>query len=104
MAFVSAGYGGMIWTGIIFLVVNIGIGSILEPRIMGKDLGVSTLVVLLSLIFWGWILGTTGMFLSIPLTLAAKIAFESRESTKWIAVLLGTEEDAQDVLASRKAG
>jgi predicted PurR-regulated permease PerM len=101
MAFISVGFGGMIWTGVIFLIVNIGIGSVLEPRIMGKGLGISTLVVLLSLIFWGWILGTVGMFLSIPLTLAAKIAFESQESTKWVAVLLGTEEDANAILESK---
>ena len=101
MAFVSVGFGGMMWTGAVFFVVNITIGSFIEPRIMGKGLGISTLVVLLSLIFWGWILGTTGMFLSIPLTLAAKIAFESNSSTKWVAVLLGTEEDAISVLNHR---
>ena len=95
MAFVNLGATGVIWTGVIYLAVNIVIGSVIEPKIMGKGLGISTLVVLLSLIFWGWILGTIGMFLSIPLTLAAKIAFESQESTKWIAVLLGTEEDAK---------
>lgn len=101
MAFISIGYGGFIWTGVIFVVVNITIGSIIEPRIMGKGLGLSTLVVLLSLIFWGWVLGTVGMFLSIPLTLAAKIAFESHESTKWVAVLLGTEEDAVNTLNNK---
>lgn len=101
MAFISLGASGMVWTIVIFLAVNIIIGSIIEPRIMGKGLGISTLVVLLSLIFWGWVLGTTGMFLSIPLTLAAKIAFESQESTKWMAVLLGTEEDANDIINQR---
>ena len=102
MAFISIGYGGFVWTGIIFVVVNITIGSIIEPKIMGKGLGLSTLVVLLSLIFWGWILGTVGMFLSIPLTLAAKIAFESQDSTKWVAVLLGTEEDAVNILNNKE--
>ncbi|MGB0391816.1 MAG: AI-2E family transporter [Salibacteraceae bacterium] len=101
MAFITLGGSGVIWTGAIFLVVNITIGSVIEPKVMGKGLGLSTLVVLLSLIFWGWILGTIGMFLSIPLTLAAKIAFESQESTKWIAVLLGTEDDAQALCDSR---
>lgn len=101
MAFISLGGTGVLWTGVIYLVVNIGIGNILEPKLMGNGLGISTLVVLLSLIFWGWILGTTGMFLSIPLTLAAKIAFESNESTKWISVLLGTEKDAIDILDGR---
>jgi predicted PurR-regulated permease PerM len=102
MAFISLGVSGMVWTIVIFLFVNISIGSIIEPRIMGKGLGISTLVVLLSLIFWGWILGTTGMFLSIPLTLAAKIAFESQESTKWVAVMLGTEDDAVDIINQRE--
>ena len=101
MAFISQGFGGVVWTGLIFFVVNIAIGSVIEPKIMGKGLGISTLVVLLSLIFWGWILGTVGMFLSIPLTLAAKIAFESSEDTKWVSVLLGTEDDANTILQER---
>ena len=101
MAFINLGASGVLWTGAIFLAVNVIIGSIIEPKIMGRGLGISTLVVLLSLIFWGWVLGTIGMFLSIPLTLAAKIAFESQESTKWIAVLLGTEEDAQQILLNK---
>ncbi|MFT4753531.1 MAG: AI-2 transport protein TqsA, partial [Salibacteraceae bacterium] len=103
MAFINLGPSGIIWTGTIFLAINITIGSVIEPKIMGKGLGISTLVVLLSLIFWGWILGTIGMFLSIPLTLAAKIAFESQESTKWIAILLGTERDAEAIIEERKA-
>ncbi|MBD3797232.1 MAG: AI-2E family transporter [Campylobacterales bacterium] len=64
------------------------IGSIVEPKIMGKGLGVSTLVIFLLLIFWGWLLGILGVFLSIPLTVIAKIIFQSNENTKWIAVLL----------------
>ncbi len=101
MAFINLGGAGVLWTGVIFLGVNMVIGNIIEPKIMGKGLGISTLVVMLSLVFWGWILGTIGMFLSIPLTLAAKIAFESQESTRWIAVLLGTEEDAKNILRER---
>ena len=101
MAFISLGGAGVLWTGLVFLIVNIGIGSILEPKIMGNGLGISTLVILLSLIFWGWILGTTGMFLSIPLTLAAKIAFEANPSTRWVSVILGTEKDAHDILDKR---
>jgi AI-2 transport protein TqsA len=76
---VAAGYAG----------INMVMGSFLEPRFMGRGLGLSTLVVFLSLLFWGWVLGPVGMLLSVPLTMTAKIALESRDDTRWIAVLLG---------------
>ncbi len=71
-----------------YLVINLVFGNILEPRMMGRGLGLSTLVVFLSLIFWGWLLGPVGMLLSVPLTIAVKIALEQTEGGKSIAVLL----------------
>lgn len=71
-----------------YLVINLLFGNILEPRIMGRGLGLSTLVVFLSLIFWGWLLGPVGMLLSVPLTIAAKIALEQSLSGRRIAFLL----------------
>jgi predicted PurR-regulated permease PerM len=71
-----------------FAAVNILFGNILEPRFMGRGLGMSTLVVFISLIFWGWVLGTIGMVLSIPLTMIVKIALASDEGTRWIAIML----------------
>ena len=61
---------------------------------MGKGLGLSTFVVFVSLIFWGFVLGTVGMFLSVPLTMVIKIMLEQNPQTKWVAVILGTENDA----------
>jgi len=78
---------------LVYVSVNVIIGSIIEPKVMGKGLGLSTLIVFLSLLFWGWLLGMVGMLLSIPLTIMAKIAFDAHENTKWLAVLLGTGEN-----------
>ena len=92
-ALVQLGVSGALATAAVFAVVNIVVGSALEPRFMGRGLGLSTLVVFLSLVFWGWVLGPVGMFLSVPLTMAVKIALGARESTRWIAVLLGSGHD-----------
>ena len=71
-----------------YLVINLVFGNILEPRMMGRGLGLSTLVVFLSLIFWGWLLGPVGMLLSVPLTIIVKIALEQTAGGQTIAVLL----------------
>ncbi len=89
MALLQFNVGGAVGVAILFLVVNVVVGSFLEPRWMGKQLGVSPLIVFVSLVFWGWVFGPVGMFLSVPLTISVQIALASRDDTRWIAVLLG---------------
>ncbi len=101
-ALIQLGFGGAIWTAIAYISINTVIGSIVEPKVMGKGMGLSTLVVFLSLIFWGFILGTVGMFLSVPLTMTVKIILEQNEKTKWIAILLGTQREAQVIIERNK--
>jgi AI-2 transport protein TqsA len=90
LALVQLGFVEALIVSAIFVSVNIGIGSVLEPKIMGKGVGLSSLVVFLSLIFWGWLLGLVGMFLSIPLTIILKIVLASKQETKFFAELLGS--------------
>jgi len=85
------GFIDAFWVVVIYLVVNVTIGSIIEPRFLGKELGLSTLVVFSSMLFWGWVFGPIGMFLSVPLTMMLKIALETKKETRWIAILLGSK-------------
>lgn len=91
-AFLLNGVGEGIAVIAAYLAVNTIFGNLIEPRVMGKHLGLSTLVVFISLIFWGWLLGTVGMFLSVPLTMATKIALEASPVTEKLAYLLGNGE------------
>jgi len=75
--------------GALFLIVHMVIGNIMEPRMMGHRLGMSTLVVFLSLLVWGWLLGPVGMLLSVPLTSVCKIWMETTKGGSKLALLLG---------------
>ena len=88
LALVQLGPGPALAVGLGFLVINVIFGNIVEPNVMGRTLGLSTLVVFLSLVFWGWVLGPVGMLLSVPLTMIIKILLESSESTRPIAIML----------------
>lgn len=92
LAFVQLGPGtaGLVALG--YVASNTIMGNVVEPKFMGRGLGLSTLVVFLSLIFWGWLLGTVGMLLSVPLTMIVKIGFESNPNTRWVALLLDSED------------
>ncbi|MDY0211842.1 MAG: AI-2E family transporter [Desulfuromonadaceae bacterium] len=88
LALIQHGIFSALIVGGVYIAVNVVIGNVVEPRFMGSRLGLSPLVVFVSLVFWGWILGPVGMLLSVPLTMILKIVLEATEEWRWLAVLL----------------
>ena len=85
-----------------FIAVNFILGNVIETRLMGRSLGLSTLVVFLSLICWGSLLGPVGMVLCIPLTMTLRFACENNKGYHWIAVLLAPEAPAETISTGSK--
>ncbi|MFC1567576.1 AI-2E family transporter [Pseudomonadota bacterium] len=96
LALVQLGPDVVVYTGVGYIVINLLVGNVIEPRFMGRGVGLSTLVVFVSLVFWGWVLGLVGMLLSVPLTMIVKIALEAKDETRWIAVLLGPDIEPEE--------
>lgn len=97
LALVMHGPGTAALFAVLYTALNVLIGNVLEPRVMGRALGLSPLVVLLSMFFWGWVWGPVGALLSVPLTMSAKIVLAHTPEFAWVAVLLGNApaRDAQ---------
>lgn len=77
----------LIILGLLLVIQNV-VGNIIEPRVLGRELNLSPLVVLIALAFWGWLWGLTGMFLAIPVTASVKIVMEHIPETRNIARLM----------------
>jgi predicted PurR-regulated permease PerM len=95
LALVQLGVGSAFLTALGFLVANLVLGNLIEPKLTGKGLNLSTLVVFLSMVFWGWVLGPIGMILSVPMTSLVKIALESYEETRGLAIMLGSDTEIE---------
>ena len=104
LAVLQLGPGSAMLVILGYVIVNIVIGTLLEPRLMGRGLGLSPLVVFLSLVFWGWVLGPVGMLLSVPLTISAKIALDANAGSRWIAVMLGPATAPEADVAEKGSG
>ncbi len=89
LSFVILGPWGILITGIVYLVINTIIGNVIEPQLMGRNLGISPLIVFVSMIFFGFILGPVGMLVATPLTIVIKIILESRPVTQSLGIMLG---------------
>jgi len=83
---------GLIHSGFIalgYFAVNMLVGNVIETQVMGKKLGLSGVVVLICVVFWGWVWGPTGMILAVPLTMAMKIYCQHSDNSRWVAIMLG---------------
>ena len=68
--------------------INVTFSNVLEPRLMGRSVGISPWMVFVALLFWAYVLGPVGMILAIPLTVALKLGLEMSDRTKWLAALM----------------
>jgi AI-2 transport protein TqsA len=80
--------GHFVAVSVSYGLINTVLGNIIEPNLMGRRLGLSTLVVVLSLLFWAWLWGPVGALLAIPLTMMVRIMLENTEDLRWMAILL----------------
>ena len=103
MALVQLGLPEASATALGFVGINVVFGNFIEPRLMGYGVGISALIVFIGLVFWGFVFGPVGMLLSVPLTMTLKLALESDPRTRWIAIVIGSERDAQHALEQRQA-
>ncbi len=87
----------VLWMAVILMTIQFAIGNVIEPRVMGRRLGLSTLVVFLSLVLWSWIFGPLGMLLSAPLTAILKIVLENTQDYRAIAILMGPADEEEPV-------
>ena len=97
LALIQLGPGEALLTATGYMLINMVIGNMLEPKLLGKGMGLSTLVVFVSLVFWGWALGPVGMLLSVPLTMILRIGLDADPRTRWMAIILGPETPDNDV-------
>lgn len=101
LAWLDYGLGRAVAVTLFYVAINVGVSNFLEPRYMGYTLGLSPLVIIVTMFFWAWVLGPIGMLLAVPLTMAVKIILDSNESTQWIAMLMDSEPNRAQTAAAQ---
>jgi len=82
----GAGRAALVVAG--YVVINFIVDNVIKPRFVGESLDLTPIVVVISLIFWGWLLGPVGALLAVPLSIGAKFLFESFDESRWLAHLM----------------
>jgi AI-2 transport protein TqsA len=97
VALLQYGFGTTVVVGIGYVLINTAIAALVEPRVFGQALGLSPLVVFVSMVCWGWLWGPIGAVLSVPLTVVVKIALAYVEGYEWLSHMLGPVVGASGV-------
>ena len=92
LALLIAGFPSALLVAGGYLLINNFLGNFLEPMLVGRRFGISTLVVVISVVFWGWLWGPIGMLLAVPLTMVLKVILESSDEFRWIGVAISAEQ------------
>jgi len=96
LALIEFGPAGAVAVIVAISLIDSAAENLILPRMAGRELNLSPVVVLFSVVFWGFILGAVGVFLAIPLTIAVKLLLESWEETRWMGELIGNSDSAED--------
>lgn len=92
LALLVAGFPSALLVAGGYLLINNFLGNFIEPMLVGRRFGISTLVIVISVIFWGWLWGPLGMLLAVPLTMVLKVILESSDEFRWIGVAISAEQ------------
>lgn len=91
-ALVQNGWGSAIGMALSYGLINFSLDNFVQPTLLGRRFGISSLVVILSVIFWGWLWGPVGMFLAVPLTMVIKVLLDNSEEFRWISVAMSKKK------------
>ena len=91
-ALVQHGTSGAIWVAIGYGGINFCLDNFIQPTLLGRRFGISSLVIILSVIFWGWLWGPLGMFLAVPLTMVFKVLLDNSEEFRWISIAMAKKK------------
>jgi AI-2 transport protein TqsA len=92
LALLVAGWPNALLVAGGYLLINNFLGNFIEPMLVGRRFGISTLVVVISVLFWGWVWGPLGMLLAVPLTMMLKVVLDGSDEFRWIGVAISAEQ------------
>lgn len=104
LALIVISPGAAIVVALGYVIINGFLGNFLDPILMGKQFGIATSLVLLSVVFWGWLWGPIGMLLAVPITMLIKLGLESSDDLKWVSTLIENKPDSSklsDIITQR---